>query len=416
VGVKTVELKLQEKKVEIPEREGSGERSRSKSRRSHAPHTAPQMNSCEETFTTIPRRSTALDVLRCVAVVLVLSHHYRAPANAPLIFKKAVAVCQRGGWCGVDLFFVLSGFLISGLLFSEFTKYGKIRIGRFLLRRGLKIYPAFWFLLFFVVLLILIQHGAVPWMGIIREFLFITNYWPGVFDHTWSLGVEEHFYLILPFVLLGITRFTGGQSSFSLIPKITLAVMLLALVLRISYRIYGSYSFVPAGTATHLRCDSLMFGVMLSYYYRFHRGALAQWVTANRRFLVTAACVAFGVAFVGNRGWFVMTIGFTIIAIGFGALLLVALHTSETQSPLGKKLLSAVALIGSHSYSIYLWHRLAQSAALWVAGNILTPNWLLDVALYFSFAIGIGILTSQVIEFPVLKLRDRLFPSRSAEV
>jgi peptidoglycan/LPS O-acetylase OafA/YrhL len=362
------------------------------------------------------KRSTALDVLRCLAVLLVLAHHYGAPPNAPAIFKKMVAVFQRGGWCGVDLFFVLSGFLISGLLFSEYIKYRGIEVGRFLLRRGLKIYPAFWFLLLFMVILIVMQHGTVPWMGLLREFLFITNYWPGVFDHTWSLGVEEHFYLILPFVLLGLTRWANHYHPFSLLPKITLIVMLLTLVLRISYRIYGIHSYVPVATATHLRFDSLMFGVMLSYFNRFHRAALAQWVISNRWLLVAAVCAAFVVAFVGNRGWFVMTAGFTIISIGFGSLLLLTLHTREIQSLFGKSLLSMAAFIGSHSYSIYLWHRLAQSGAVWFSRNILTANWLLDVALYFSFAITIGIFTASIVEIPVLRLRDRLFPSRSSAV
>src|ERR1051325_7889657 len=79
------------------------------------------------------QRNQSLDVLRGVAVLLVIAYHY------PYFSIMKIA------WIGVDLFFVLSGFLISGLLFLEIQRTGSIRIGRFLLRRGFKIYPAFYF-------------------------------------------------------------------------------------------------------------------------------------------------------------------------------------------------------------------------------------------------------------------------------
>src|SRR5215211_479046 len=92
-----------------------------------------------------------LDVLRAVAVLLVLGRHVNVvapmPADVPGPVALAIRAWVKVGWTGVDLFFVLSGFLVSGLLFAEYRKNGELRIGRFLIRRGFKIYPPFWVLM-----------------------------------------------------------------------------------------------------------------------------------------------------------------------------------------------------------------------------------------------------------------------------
>ena len=93
-----------------------------------------------------PARNGRLDILRCVAVVLVMIHH----AGISPFFTRV-------GWIGVDLFFVLSGFLISGLLFSEYQRRGSIDFKRFFIRRGLKIYPAFYV---FLLLTAMVSYGA----------------------------------------------------------------------------------------------------------------------------------------------------------------------------------------------------------------------------------------------------------------
>ena len=97
-------------------------------------------------------RNNRLDVLRCVAVLLVLMNHGRVSE-----------FFNRTGWAGVDFFFVLSGFLISGLLFGEHEKHGTINFKRFFIRRGLKIYPAFYvFLILTAMVLASRPAGAAP--------------------------------------------------------------------------------------------------------------------------------------------------------------------------------------------------------------------------------------------------------------
>jgi len=96
--------------------------------------------------TTDSSRLVVLDALRALAVLLVIGRHLRIPYSlSPESGTRVFAeLWQRGGWIGADLFFVLSGFLVSGLLFREHQQHGRVSLGRFFVRRGLKIYPAFY--------------------------------------------------------------------------------------------------------------------------------------------------------------------------------------------------------------------------------------------------------------------------------
>jgi peptidoglycan/LPS O-acetylase OafA/YrhL len=121
-------------------------------------------------------RNEKLDILRCVAVLLVMLCH-SGPRSDGLfpIFGKI-------GWTGVDLFFVLSGFLISGLLFVEWRRDGRIQVGRFLIRRGFKIYPSFY--VFLVVAGLAAHFFARNMTSTVVEYLheifFVQNYFSGV--------------------------------------------------------------------------------------------------------------------------------------------------------------------------------------------------------------------------------------------
>ncbi len=114
-------------------------------------------------------RNRSLDVLRGLAILLVLGRH-----------NEYYSLWQRAGWIGVDLFFVLSGFLISGLLFSEYAETGTINLGRFLLRRGLKIYPAYYFFVLFWLPFNLHQLK-------LSDLFFMQSYFPGYWGHDSSL-------------------------------------------------------------------------------------------------------------------------------------------------------------------------------------------------------------------------------------
>ncbi|HEU5217806.1 MAG TPA: acyltransferase [Gemmatimonadales bacterium] len=358
----------------------------------------------------------ALDALRALAVLLVIGRHLRIPysllpTSPTRIFAE---LWQRGGWIGVDLFFVLSGFLVSGLLFREHQQYKKVSLGRFFVRRGLKIYPAFYVFLLGTVALRLAWGRRLEPSQILAEVFFVQNYVHGVWNHTWSLAIEEHFYILLPLLLLLLLkRCRDRVDPYAALPMICGALMLALLGLRI-----WNAATVPFDTATHvfpthLRIDSLMFGVLLSYWFHYHRDRFRSVVMRNRAALTVLGVALLLPAFVADLStepW-LYTAGFTALALGSGALLATALHAPE----LVKKLLAPAAKVGAYSYSIYLWHLPILGYFLtWVEGTLgmrlpWWPRTLLGVTACIVFGIGI----SQLIEYRVLKFRDRMFPSRS---
>lgn len=148
-------------------------------------------------------RNLTLDVIRFLAILLVFFCHTMVWVGGPAI----PAALERGGGSGVDLFFVLSGFLIGGLLFLELKRYGRINLKRFYIRRGFKIYPAFYCLLASTLVVQKLEHLPFPpARPLLGEVFFLQNYLGGIRGHTWSLAVEEHFYIVLPLLLVALSN------------------------------------------------------------------------------------------------------------------------------------------------------------------------------------------------------------------
>src|SRR5262249_31467789 len=304
------------------------------------------------------------------------------------------------GWSGVDLFFVLSGFLIASLLFNEFKLTGGIDVRRFLIRRGFKIYPAFYSLIGLTALSSLIFTHHVP-LRLLSDAFFLGNYLPHVWSHCWSLAIEEHFYLILPFVLLLMIRVSRATPNpFRAVPLISMGLTLTCLLLRL--HTVHSNSLFDLVTRTHLRLDGLFFGVTLAYYGHFCEGGLS-WKSRFPLWLVGV----FFVLPVYLSGWsvFTLTVGLTSLFIGFGCILIWAMN-----SPILKRRpLSPFSYIGRHSYSIYLWHA--------VVAGVLAPQATIGaLTLYLSTSLLLGIGLSKVIEMPALRVRDRIFASGNKTV
>jgi peptidoglycan/LPS O-acetylase OafA/YrhL len=357
-------------------------------------------------------RNRRLDILRCVAVVAVILHH-----SAYSDFLLGM------GWAGVDLFFVLSGFLISGLLFSEYRKRHAISFKRFFIRRGLKIYPAFYVFLFLTGIAGYVVFGThAPLSRYLHDIFFIMNYTPGVWDYAWSLGVEEHFYIFLPILLLVLVRFSSNkQNPFRILPWATLVIGTMCVILRAISVDVGKPNFLMAYAGTHNRMDALFFGVLLGYVYHFRPVILEGLLrpTINRVAIAIASAVFICFAYLpplhgGNR--FAATIGFTFIYLGFGGALLLSLYTHGIL-PSGiawcaRQIGNAFAFAGVYSYSIYLWHG---PAGAWFPGllrrilHFPTSKMGVFVA-YVVASFVIGITMSRLIEYPILHLRDRLFP------
>jgi len=336
-----------------------------------------------------PSRNQPLDILRGVAILLVLGYHY-----------GYVMGWDRVGWVGVDLFFVLSGFLISGLLFSEYKRFENIDVVRFLIRRGFKLYPAFYALMCFSALECLISLGHVPGT-MLAEVFFVQNYFPHFWGHTWSLAVEEHFYWMLPLSLIVmVKRSRHKQNPFGAIPWMFAFLGVACLALRI-LAVHWGVPLESIHEETHLRVDSLFAGVTLGYYRHFQPVLFDQ---AARKPLWVPAFLCLVPAFMFQLDTPLMnTFGFSSLYVGFSCLVVWAV-----ERPFSKRWAArALAWIGRYSYSIYLWHipvgfvlfRGRQGLFFFLEGTLA------------SIAVGAGM--SWLIEVPQLRLRDRLFPSRS---
>lgn len=361
-------------------------------------------------------RQVGLDLLRFVAIFLVLGRHlWTPPAGMPDGWQSTLLAWQRGGWIGVDLFFVLSGFLVSGLLFSEFKLHDKVSPARFYTRRAWKIYPPFLVVIGVTVLLHLIYNVPIPRSSLLSELLFLQSYVPGLWGHTWSLAVEEHFYLVLPLIVLLTLQINRGSPK-PLKPILGLAgaTALLSLFARILNAWENpSYSHLTHLFPSHLRLDSLFFGVALAYVYHFHQARFVATLAPWRMALITGGVALLTPPFLVSleTSPFAFTVGLTLLYVGSGMLLAgILLYNIPRSRPV-----LWLASLGAYSYSIYLWHLPVNVLGVpFIERLVGSPLGFGGRAgVYLVGSVLAGVLMARIVEVPALHLRDRLFPPRS---
>jgi peptidoglycan/LPS O-acetylase OafA/YrhL len=355
------------------------------------------------------KRIFELDVLRGFAIILVMGVHV-----------PAYPIWSTFGGFGVDLFFVLSGFLISNLLFSEYRNTGSIRLRRFFFRRALKLYPSFYLLLVLTILYCFFWRVHFSGRELLGEMILTQNYIGSIWGHTWSLAVEEHFYILLPLVLaFMMKRRKGSDDPFRAIPYLYLGIAVVCLALRICNALqHPHYAHRVHYEPSHLRFDSLFFGVFLSYLHNFRPEILQRAMSNPWRFPVSVVSVLAltPALFLPSSDPIVYTVGFTLLYISFGTMLLLSIY-KETDRPRAKPgiAVQAIARMGVYSYTLYLWHvPMAQTFAS-VATRFAMVNQYALHAIYFATSIAVAVLASKLVEMPILKLRERLFPPSALE-
>lgn len=215
-----------------------------------------------------------LDGLRAVAAFLVVFNHY------------GVSFIPAGK--GVLIFFVLSGFLITWLLLKESEATGGISLKKFYVRRSLRIFPAFYAYWVLVTGMLLAGHKRVPWGAAICSFFYVGNYYQGLnhyptssYSHTWSLAIEEQFYLLWPALFLYLRRdprrLLYGTSGIIGLVWVYRAVCAIALGLPEEY-LY---------TAFEMRADHLLFGCLLAILLRGgYLSGFWAWLTSSKLWLL----------------------------------------------------------------------------------------------------------------------------------
>lgn len=300
------------------------------------------------------RSIPSLDGIRAIAVLVVIWGHGAATLQQTDVVQ-ALRTFLPTGYFGVQVFFVLSGFLITTLLIRERAKTGRISLGAFYRRRAYRILPALW--AFLLVLLILVLTQVIGGMGP-RDFaaagLFIRDYfahdgtwWVG---HTWSLSVEEQFYILWPLLVIVLPR------------RIAVRVLIVGVLISPIIRVV-SYLF-PIGELQvalmfHTRADALMIGCLLAFAIgnvKFER--LVE--VGIRRHLGWIAVAWFPLSwFMTSRfeGVWLYTVGYIGDALAIAVMMVWMMRRPE--SPFGRVLNSRPMVhIGLISYSLYLWQQM----------------------------------------------------------
>lgn len=325
------------------------------------------------------------------------------------------------GWSGVDLFFVLSGFFISGILFREFIANGKINPARFLIRRGLKIWPLFYTALAIQLCYNLLKDQELTTNQILSEIFFVQNYIPGFMNVTWSLGIEEQFYLLLA---MGMPFILNKGKSVKLVIQYCFGVILLCIVLRfIKLKINPLYDPYINFYPLHLRADSLCSGIILSYFYHFHINKFENFVAGNRKLLsIISVLMLTPIFFYPYNHKFTYSAGFSFAYIGYFILVaLLVVRKKEIklhQWRLKSFLLSKIAWIGYYSYSIYLFHFFIGFGLVSNVRKLIGETGFIwfEFGIFITGNIFFGYVVSKVVEQPVLRWRDKRFPTSDQKI
>ncbi|HET7544018.1 MAG TPA: acyltransferase [Polyangiaceae bacterium] len=362
-----------------------------------------------------------LNILRGVAILLVLGVHSPGHRGESGRLRPLDGLIHQFGWTGVDLFFVLSGFLIGRLLFAEVQRTQQLDIRRFLLRRMFKIWPGYYLFLLYVVVRMCFASGSLseaarawwPAFANIQNFIAVPR------DQLWSLAVEEQFYLALPLLLLFLLRKqSDGNTRLQLIPWLSLGLSVVCLALRTVLVLKDPKLDVRA----MLSMDALFFGVTLAWASVFRPEVLPR-IARHRGLVLSASLLLFLPALVQVRALRV-SIAVSCLFLGYGLLLVTFIHRLP-QGGLVERfkttwLARLVASIGTYSYSIYLWHRDTSNSICEFTRDLLRslrmPGelvWSAQLLTYVVVSILGGVIMGRLVEVPALRLRDRLFPSRA---
>jgi peptidoglycan/LPS O-acetylase OafA/YrhL len=401
--------------------------------------TASQQSQLSDNEVSLPQNKLhypALDGLRACAVLMVFVQHY---------FLSLAPKLWQWGWAGVDVFFVLSGFLITGILYD--TQERTHRFRNFYIRRTLRIFPLYYGVLLIVFLLtpFLRWNWNITWLywpfyleNYVR-FLYVQMFVqsqgflealssPVAFlhapirlflGHFWSLGVEEQFYLLWPLVVFTVKDRVKLRS-------ICVAVVLILPCIRLIAAIFMPHQLIKMEIlyrATPFRIDALLLGGLLALIIR---GPEARHLT---RFIpkLIPACIAllllpplvaslvrYPVHLNASNMW-MGSFGFSVIDLLSACAIWVALQSGS----LLFRLLTIKSLrwLGTISYGFYVFHDIPHpvyiSIATWLVGQHPRIQTIVTLAIAFVSTLALSYLSFRFFETPFLRLKDRLAPSKA---
>jgi peptidoglycan/LPS O-acetylase OafA/YrhL len=360
-------------------------------------------------------RANGLDTLRAAAITLVFMNHYMAFVSGTPTFGWGSVV----GWTGVDLFFVLSGYLIANQIFAGLARGATLSPGSFYGRRALRTLPAFWFVLALYFLFPAVMGGKPP-PPLWRFLTFTQNIGlqsGTAFSHAWSLCVEEQFYLVLPLVLaIGAQCGFGRSQGWTLLSALLLVGVGSRAILWLDYGAGNGGYYPHIYYSTLCRFDEFLPGIAVAMLKNFHRplweritrhgqGVLAIGAIATVA-LLYSVCRFYRIDGYGYT-FFMTAAGYSLLAMAFALLVTAALSPN---SWLYRVRIPGAYHIALWSYSIYLSHK----AVMMILQRLLQP---FDVAPFVLIAIiaiasvVVGALLYWLVESPFMAIRARWLPT-----
>jgi peptidoglycan/LPS O-acetylase OafA/YrhL len=359
-----------------------------------------------------------LDGLRGLAILMVMLFHYATGLTSQSTGQRMVRAVAAFGWTGVDLFFVLSGFLITGILLD--TREDDGYFSSFYVRRVLRIFPVYYLSLlvcFFVAPILLPGiAGSLPLPSQRIWFVLYLQNWMGILvdggrqmlmGHFWSLAIEEQFYLVWPWIVYRsstkrILQIAVGGSVASVL--IRLALVAFHVTPEIIYR------------NTFTRMDALLIGAACTcllrdpvWVARFRRYAAWMWLAPLAGLSVLRLTThSFNTHDPGVQG-----LGFSVIALGYGALLVGVVLTMGERSLVQSFFCSGMMrTVGKYSYAAYIWHQLVRALVMKAEVSTLhgLPPGPINIVLMTAATLAVCVLSYVTVERPFLALKDRFTP------
>ena len=306
----------------------------------------------------------SIDSLRAIAVIAVIIYHIDANY-------------LPGGFLGVDLFFVLSGYLISSLIIKEYKSTGTVNLYNFYVRRARRLLPAVYFMITVVLIIITLFNGVLlkkSYLDALFGYIYSSNWWyifhkldyfdsfgsQSPFKHLWSLAIEEQFYMFFPLIFLIFNRKSKSNNSNSKLNKnfiyVVLSLILVSLIAHILLFDINNINRIYFGTDT--RAFSLLVGVVGAILYPMDR--LSERTTKKDNMIYSIVSLVSILVLIGimintsEYNTWLYRGGFLLVAI-IGLIIIIS---SGRQYTFMSKLLSfkPLVFIGKISYSLYLWH------------------------------------------------------------
>ncbi|PUA29614.1 MAG: hypothetical protein B0W54_03300 [Cellvibrio sp. 79] len=369
-------------------------------------------------------RLHGLDTLRALAIILVLIFHYRTVVSNELLF----GFVTRIGWVGVDLFFVLSGYLIGDQILRAYVRKEEFSLKNFYARRLLRTLPNY-YVVFALYLLIPVALSGTYTAPLWQFITFTQNLAmrPGeTFTHSWSLCVEEQFYLLFPLVcIFTLSKTANALRLWIIIGTGFIAAISIRLAMfnahsgsAINIMDYYEFIYYPS----YSRFDELLPGIAIALIKNYHQVTFEKLLRYGNQ-IFAAGLISSGIVFylflnihyqegVGTNVW-TTSAGFSLLAISFSLLVLAALSPSCW---LYRWRIPGAASLAIWSYAIYLIHKpLYQLLKQPLKDRGINTDGYWGIAIIVLISVVAGWILFKLVETPFMTLRARLFPSNNKQ-